>query len=327
MGRAIRRLNPKIQTRVNRRLKVLLTEFVWNLLLFLSFPSGDRERKTGKGRKPWDVRIVVCMCILRIGLKKTYDEYESEIRFCPVVMNIIGVNKLPSRAVVHRGMRYLTLPLIREIIWQTTKKYLPKFPDINLDSSGFSLLTRSPWFCIRTGQTVSRKDNLKVHVASCNKYQLIVNFAISKWSRHDSPFLIPLLKICRFLGLVRGDGGYASRKNFQFIEDKKGFPLISMPDDATSSSKRYPAWNRMFWLVKKLPTIIKAMMGRRSLAETVFSALKRKWNYSIQSKLYTNKVREAALRLLAYNLRQALYINHANKHNLQLWVRAKEYRI
>lgn len=69
------RLNPQIDSIRNRVLLKRGIELLLSIALLL-----PTKNMTGKGRRPFDYRIVLVLCILRILLKKRYSDYESEIR-------------------------------------------------------------------------------------------------------------------------------------------------------------------------------------------------------------------------------------------------------
>ena len=50
---------------------------------------------------------------------------------------------------------------------------------------------------------------------------------------------------------------------------------------------------------------------QRSIVEAVFSSIKRSWGSTIRSRKHWNQRRELALKVLAYDVRQALYNERA----------------
>lgn len=84
MGRPITRLNPQIESSIQKILLDKATKLI--LFIVMLFPENIQEKR---GIKPYDYRIILALCVLRIFLKKTYADYEIEIRlsptsFCPI---------------------------------------------------------------------------------------------------------------------------------------------------------------------------------------------------------------------------------------------------
>lgn len=77
-------------------------------------------------------------------------------------------------------------------------------------------------YCLRINKIIHKRDCDKVHLAVCADLMLILNWRITKWEKHDSPFFEILLAPFKLLGLVFADKGYLAKKHFQFCVDRKG---------------------------------------------------------------------------------------------------------
>lgn len=320
MGKHIMRLNPKIRSQVNKHLLVLALSLLWHLSAVIKPPRGYYKNK---GRKPYEWRIVFCLCILRVVLVKKYDQYEAEMETDPRLLSFFNVDKLPSRSTIHRATQLMNVAYLRYVMTELVKPYTKKAVDLLLDATGISLMSRSIWYNMRLGKKVMKRDCYKLHAAISLCWGLILNWRISVGKRHESPFLISLLRPFVKLGLVIADKGYSSRKNLQYIVDKLGAPFIKFKENATARSKRYPAWKIQYYFYKTMRFVWNMIYSKRNRIENVFSVLKGVWG----DKLYTHnkrrRMRELVLRFIAYNTRQILYIQYSRKHNLPLWVRAK----
>lgn len=319
MGKHIMRLNPKVRSQVNKHLLVLALTLLWNLACILKPPKGYYKKK---GRKPVDWKIPFCLSILRVVLVKKYDQYESEMETDPRLLSFFSVDKLPSRSGIHRFAQLMNVAYLRYVMSELVKPYTNRAVDILLDATGISLMSRSIWYNLRLRKKVNKRDCYKLHAAISLAWGLILNFRISIGKRHESPFLISLLRPFQKLGLVIADKGYSSRKNLQYIVDKWGAPFIKFRVNATAKSKNYPAWKVQYYFYKSMQFLWDKIYVKRNRIENVFSVLKGVWG----DKLYTHnkrrRMRELVLRFIAYNVRQILYIQYSRKHNLPLWVRA-----
>ena len=96
MGKPNIRLNPQVESVRNRILLSKATEFILSCALLLPFPAN-----AGKGRRPYNYRIVLVLCILRILLRKSYADYETEMREDKRLLKMLGINKLPCKSTVN----------------------------------------------------------------------------------------------------------------------------------------------------------------------------------------------------------------------------------
>ena len=319
MGEPILRLNPKIESRVK---SVLIKKVIAILLSVFMFLSPKAENK--KGRQSYDYRIILTLCILRIFLKKTYSDYEIEIRTNPLIADLLSLKNLPSKSTIHRGMQLLSIKLIRKINFVLIGEHLKRKLNILIDSSGIRTDKKSTWFCLRIKKEINKRDCEKLHLAVCSDLLLILNWRITPWRKHDSPFFKILLKPFKILGYVLADKGYLSRKNFQLCMDKGGCAFIPFEKRNKQTPQGCPAWKFAFNLWKKCHEIYMNIYHRRSQIECVFSVIKRRFGDKVLCKSSLMRRKEIALRLIAYNLKILIFYEYANVNNIPLWVRAKK---
>jgi hypothetical protein len=319
MGKPITRLNPKVESRVQgilfKKALGLLTSAVMKL------PTED---KIERGPKPYDYRIILILCIFRILLRKTYADYEIEMRTDSRICNIFGLQILPGKSTLQRGMKNFNMNLLRKFNHILIQDWINRKLNILIDASGIRIIGRSIWYSLRIKKPISRRECDKVHLATCKDTMLILNWFITEGKKHDSPFFVRLLNPFKFLGIVLADTGYLSRKNYQHVVDKNGSAFIPFKKNSTAKPKSNPAWKKSFWLWKFLPSIFKGIYNQRSKVECVFSVLKKRWGDQLYSRQAYLRRREMAIRFIAYNVRLIIMLNYAKKHNLSLWVRAKK---
>lgn len=318
MGKPKLRLNPTVESACERIL--LLASANLLLKIALLFPE---KKHTKRGQRPFDYRIILVLCILRILLRKTYKDYEIEMRSDLRLCKIFGLRLLPSRSTIQRGMEMFTMDLLRKFNFLLVKDHIKKHVDVLLDASGIRIVGRSIWYSIRVKKRISRKECDKIHIAACNDQLLIYNWFITNRKKHDSPFFVRLLDIFKTLGLVIADPAYLSRKNVQYVVDKSGSPFIWLKKNITLRAKNSFAWKSMIRLFRALPSLFKGIYNQRSKVECIFSALKKRYGDQLHSKKWYLRRREMALRFIAYNIKLIIYIRYAKEHNLNCWVRAK----
>ncbi len=305
------------------------------LLIVLLLPIKTSNKR---GLKPYDYREIIALCILRILLRKTYTDYEIEMRADPRICKAFGMKILPGKSTIQRGMELLSINLLKQINLLLLKDIVKNKLNILIDSSGIRIFARSIWFCIRIKENISKRECDKVHLAVCADLLLILNWKITNGRRHDCPFFVVLLKPFKWLGNVIADKGYLSRVNFQFVYDRKGQAYIPVYDrkgqayipfkkgkkkGSVDSPKSHPAWKFTFHFWKALNGIYMGIYHQRSKIEAVFSAIKKRYGDKLNCKNARMRRKEMSLRLIAYNIRILICARHAEKNNLPLWVRVE----
>ena len=317
MGEPISRLNPKIESRMQR---VFLSEAVKLLLsIAMLFPERKHHKR---GQQPYDYRLVMVLCILRILLLKTYADYEIEMRADIRICKILGSQILPGKSTIQRAMQMMNIKILIEFNKLMLGDWMKRKLNLMLDASGIGLIGRSIWYSIKIKKQILRRDCDKIHLAVCSDVLLIMNWKITKWNKHDSPFLKILLAPFRIIGLIFADTGYSSRKNIDYITRKKGAGFIPFNKKATEKSKGYLGWKPLHNLWTKFKTIFDSIYHQRSKIETIFSVLKKRYGDMLYSKSRKMQHTEMSLRFIAYNVRVFLYWKYAMQNNMNLWIRA-----
>lgn len=319
MGKPITRLNPQIESSVQ---KILFREAIQMLLTIAMLLPEKTEVK--RGVKPYDYRKIIVLCILRVLFKKTYADYEIEMRTDERICSLLELQVLPGKSTIQRGLATVKMDLLREFNQILISEWASRKLNILVDASGIRIIGRSIWYSIRAKKPISRRECDKVHLASCSDTMLILNWFITEWKRNDSPFFVRLLSPFKLLGRVIADAGYLSRKNYQHVADKKGSAFIPFKKNSTAKPMSHPAWKFAFNLWKALPMLFKGIYNQRSKVECVFSVLKKRWGDQLYSKKAYLRRREMALRFIAYNIKLVICLNYAREHNVCLWVRAKK---
>jgi hypothetical protein len=315
MGEPKIRLNPTI---VSIRDRVLLQRAI-SILLSCALLLPAKEHK-GRGRRPYDYRLMLVLCIMRIILRNSYADYESVMRTDVRIMEVLGMKKLPCKSTVNNYAFQFTLPFLTRFNTKLVDPWVKKPVDLLLDASGIRLVGRSIWFCIRTKKKIRKKDCDKIHIAVSLCSLLIANFKISNSRRNDSPYLRKLLGQFRKLGLIIVDKGYSNKTNAEFVAKKCGAFFSPFKSNARPSGLN--VWNYIYRLWEAFPSLCKGIYGHRNKVEAVFSALKSRYGDQLYSRRWYTRRREMAMRFIAYNVRIIIGIQIAREKNLPLWVRA-----
>jgi hypothetical protein len=317
MGEPITRLNPQVESSIQRS----LLEDAVKLLLSIAFLFPERTYLK-RGQQPYDYRKLMALCILRILLRKTYADYEIEMRTDCRICSLLELKILPGKSTLQRYTDLLTMTNLWEFNRLLLKDFLQSKLNLALDASGMRIVGRSIWYCLRIKKEISRREFDKVHIAIGLDVLFVFNWRISDGKRHDSPFFRLLLAPISILGLVVADLGYSSRANVQLVANKNGACFIPFKSNATGKSKSKPAWKMLFWIWSKFKTIFDGLYHQRSKVESVFHALKERYGEELYCKSKEMRRKEMALRFVAYNLRLFIYWKFAMESGLNLYVRA-----
>lgn len=315
MGKPNIRLSPQIDSIRNRVLLEKGTKILLSVALLL--PQAEHK---GRGRKPFDYRLILVLNILRILLRKRYSDYETEMRFDKRLCEMLKLDNLPCKSCLNDYALHVKLSFLSNFNKKLIDSWVKKPVDLLLDASGIRLVGRSIWFCIRTKQKIRKKDCDKIHIAICLQNLLIANFRISNSRKNDSPFLRKLLIIFKKLGLVIVDKGYSNKTNANYVAKKEG--AFFSPFKKNAQPTGLNIWAYLYRLWKAFPSLCKSVYNQRSKVEAVFSALKNRYGDQLHSKRWYTRRREMAMRFIAYNVRIIVGIQIAREKNIPLWVRA-----
>ena len=314
MGCAKKRINPKIVNHVNRNFITLFTEVVIKAVQQLSLPWKSNNR----GRKGYDPQVVAICCILKVGFNLTYDSIEAYIKDSKILKHYY--KKLPGHSVIHRGMQKLSIKYIRKVMNRVTGFLRRKGMNIAVDSTGFRTGNSSIWYDIRIKRRNKRKDCIKLHISVDVDTGIIHWFIMTDSTRHDSPEFKHLMKHLPELGNVLGDKAYSSRNNCQIVADKNGKPYLHFKDNATNKSKGKPAWTISIREYKNDTEEWLSVYHLRSIVESVFSSIKKRWGSFLRGRKKWMQKKELALKVLAYNVKQVLLVQYARECKVPLWV-------
>lgn len=325
MGKAKKRVSPKITCSVNRNLDELaireIVKTVKEIILW--------ENKDGRGDPHHSIVVIVC-CILKILMNRTYESIESYVKndrlLNELLKEYLDHKGMPGHSVIYRGMQRLTRTDIKKINKRLIIRFRRKGLIILVDSTGFSLSTSSKYFDIRIGRKNSRKDNTKLHLIVCAKTGIAPEFNITNWNGKgtgDGPQFRKMLRLLKEIELAIGDGAYLSRVNCNAVARKNGKAIFRVRKDATTKPKSSPEWKRMITFFKEHPELYEAIYHIRSFIEAVISSIKKRWESFLRSRKKRMQKKELALKVLCYNVKQVLYNKRAKELGINLWEECK----
>ena len=159
---------------------------------------------------------------------------------------------------------------------------------------------------------LNRKGYLKIHVAVNIKTKEILALEITDEKVYDGKVMPRLIEhILKRkddkdvkIESVLGDGSYDSNENFKYLQKNKIKPVIKVRKNSIISSKNnslrnrevYSQWEDLLKWKKK------CIYGKRWMAETVFSSIKRMFGEYVSATRFQNMVKEMTMKISLYNL-------------------------
>jgi len=314
MGSSLKRVHPAITSFVNRDLDRLFSQELWKIISKLPEPWSVDPR--GKPHLP---RVVLMCLILKIFWCSTFDGVEAKLKANKeFLLKLWNVDRLPTHSVIHEAMNLVTMKQIRRIIRKTFRK-LGKKLCAATDSTGMSTRNSSLWFDIRIKRKNSKKDCIKIHIIIDINQGYILDYHITNHKKNDCPILEKILRNIKYLRKLVADAGYLSRKNCTLVGERGGKPYIAVKSNSTPKSKGSKEWKVMVDCFIKHKGGFKKAYNCRSIIESVFSSMKRRWNSTLRSLKKWYQRKELAIKVICYNIKEFLYNWRAGQLGIPRW--------
>jgi transposase len=107
------------------------------------------------------------------------------------------------------------------------------------------------------------------------------------------------------------------------VADKHGTPYLSFRVDAARRPRGSLAYVVSFKTRKRDPEGWLAVYHLRSIVESVFSSMKRRWGSFLQSRKRWMQKKELALKVFYYNIKQVILILYAKERKVSPWIPTK----
>ena len=185
---------------------------------------------------------------------------------------------------------------------------------IAVDSTGIKVTNRGQWMSDKWNVKNKKKGYLKIHVAVNIKTKEILALEVTDERVHDGRVMDKLLEhVLKSnndvkIKSVLCDGAYDSNKNFKCLEENKIQPGIKVRKNSIISSKNTSSRNKeVRSQTKDFPRWKKKRKyGKRWIAETAFSSMKRTYGEHVSATRFQNMVKEMVLKVSLYNLLEGL---------------------
>jgi len=174
-----------------------------------------------------------------------------------------------------------------------------------VDASGLTITKKGDY--IEQKWIRKKKEFIKLHIAVDAKSKKVVSFRVTKGNVHDSKKFSPMIKEVSEeydIDKVYADKAHDNRRSFNLLDNLNIEPAIQIRKNASIKTKGCPLRRDEVLLIKKLGyERCKQLkdMGRRWIAEIVFSSLKRILGEDLLSRKFKAQKIEAGLKVMLYN--------------------------
>jgi hypothetical protein len=183
---------------------------------------------------------------------------------------------------------------------------------IAIDSTGVKVTNRGEW--IRHKWKVKR-GYLKIHIAVDIKKKRILSLIVTSDQVHDGKVLSELvdditIKHNKIIDSVIADGAYDNNKIFQFLSFRGIQPVIKIRKNSRCRKTNHYLRNKNVQLQKTNLQQWKYSVsyGKRWIAETVFSCIKRMFGEYVTAIRLENMIKEIVLKASLYNWFQSITV-------------------
>ncbi len=184
---------------------------------------------------------------------------------------------------------------------------------IAIDSTGVRVTNRGQWMSEKWGGVKNKRKRgyLKIHVAVNTRTREILALEVTDEKVHDGTVMKKLVghvldshQHNKRVKSVLADGAYDSNANFRFLDGERIKPAIRVRRNSVASTKNSKTRNGEVWQQAKdvLKWKMKRSYGKRWMAETAFSSIKRTFGEHVCATRFQNMVKEMMMKVSLYNL-------------------------
>jgi len=177
-----------------------------------------------------------------------------------------------------------------------------------IDSTGIKVANRGQW--MQEKWQLKKKGYIKIHVAADIKTKEILALEVTDEKVHDGKIMPKLIEqVLENSNNIKiksslGDGSYDSNENFKCLQNKGIRPAIKVRKNSIISLKNNRLRNGEVY--SQLKDLLKwkkrRIYGKRWMAETVFSSIKRMFGVYVSAIKHQNMVKGMILKVSLYNL-------------------------
>jgi transposase len=233
--------------------------------------------------------------IMQVLMQFENKRFRDMPRFLELLAMELNLPRIPCFTTINKFSLRVKSVLIENLITNLVKSNKKRI--VAIDGTGFSLIKRSVYFGIVVGEI---KQFIQ-YIASADIERKLITAVSLKRKKRNENIAVPSLmrktaksmKVSDYLG----DRLYDSEKNHELAK-KHGAKFIAPLKRAEVPIHRRKGVNRKK-LAKEFP---QKLYNKRSIIESIFSVIKRKFGQVIYSKKFKSQKNEVLFRTVAYNI-------------------------
>jgi hypothetical protein len=220
------------------------------------------------------------------------------------------VPAIPDYSTISRRINKLNIK-IKYAIDDDSNKFKDEYIVIAIDSTGIKVTNRGQWMKDKWN-VKNKKGYLKIHVAVDIKSKKILSMKVTDEHIHDSKALPELVEdiiksdnsMIPIGKLFADDGAYDGNEIFKFLANCGILPCIKVRKNARVGWKKGSMFRNLSVLAQRNDLQKwkdSESYGKRWIADTVFSCLKRTFGEYVYSIKLKNMIQEMILKASLYN--------------------------
>lgn len=216
------------------------------------------------------------------------------------------IAKTPSYNTINLTMNRPELtPILHELLAISAMPLRSIETSFAVDSTGFRTNRFTEYIGDKYGTPKEHKW-VKLHGVCGTQTNVVCAVSISDKNSGDAPQLEPLMRETAKIGFtikeVEADSAYASRRNYEVIDELGGTGYIPFRAYTSGKARGSLIWKKAFLFFQNHQDEFASHYHQRSNIETTFMAIKTKFGDCLKSKNPVAQINELLCKLISYNL-------------------------
>jgi len=232
----------------------------------------------------------------------TYRRF-SELLYDSKLPQYIGLRRIPHFTTLQKFVSRIKSKVFDRIIFETRSLFRQIGTIWGVDSTGFELDQASAHYCKRIDRQEPVKGFVNLNAISDLYNKIFVVVKLRKYRRHDCidlKCMYPKIKNEPFDYFV-ADKGYDAEYNHKLVFESGKHSLISLKYMDLPSCRTRGQYRK-----KAKREFEDGIFGQRSLTESNFSALKRRFGSKLKARTYQTQKIELLAKIFNFNMERAI---------------------
>ena len=251
-------------------------------------------------RRDFDQHQLLVLLLFKGYLGFHYRDIVKLVEITDIVQEQLHLDEIPHYSTLCKFSKRIPAPVLNRLFRKACSfmaEWKKSMTIVAVDSSGFTPDSASTYYSVRTGKT--RHDYLKTTVSVDADHISLLSFHVTKSRCHDSQ-IAPM--VLRASDRVRKSDYYVMDKAF----DSESVHQVIHENLKSQSMIPIRDWHASYVSGKyrqiMADSFDHAIYGRRNMAETAFSILKRRFGETIFARSYRQQVKEITLKCIIFSL-------------------------